>query len=304
MHRRIVQPRAAAGLAAAAAVTLGLAARSPDLPLGTPPAVMGSPGHTALVPALASAGGRTASGAHAAEHTLAGPLGAGHAASSPSFSMQGGVVFTDGVLASSGPLLAAVEPRFVRAAGQTVTLHGAGFAGGATPAVTFAGVPAASVTVVDDTELQVATPVLVNQHQNPLGPVDVRVATAAGEAELDEGLIATPAYVQTSPARIGRSFTITHFGRPGSIAVPSWGSEVPGLVVPLDGIGGAIELPIIHITFAGEFLGATGVSSTTYPLPNKPNWVGLVLQFQSIEIESLSPLVAGFTNVVNAEVLP
>lgn len=298
MHRHLLHSLAPAALLA----TVGAAQ---DLPLAAPPSAMGSASHTALAPSLTSGGVDAASPAHRAEAALAGPLGAGYRASSAQFELRGGgASFAPPSLASSGPLLSAVEPRILRASGETVSLHGAGFAGGGTPTVTFAGLPASSVVVVSDTQLTVDSPVLTNQYGNPLGPVDVRVTTSAGTVEVDQAAIASPAYLQTSPGRIGGTFTVTHMGQPGSTGIPSWATALPGVVIPIGGIGGAIELPIIFLTYDAETLDASGVSSSTYPIPDDPALIGAVLQFQTIIIDSIVPLVASFTNTVDVEILP
>ncbi|QDU65129.1 IPT/TIG domain-containing protein [Engelhardtia mirabilis] len=291
--------------ALASAALLAAIGHSQELPLSAPPLAMASASATAIAPSLTSGGVDADSPGHRAEAALAGPLGAGYRATSPLFELRGGgASFAAPVLASAGPLLAAVEPRILVASGDTVALYGAGFATGGTPAVTFAGLAASNVTVVSDTELSVDTPLLTNPFGNPLGPIDVRVTTAAGVAEVDQAAIASPAYVQTSPGRIGGNFTVTHMGQPGATGIPSWATALPGVVIPIGGIGGAIELPIIFFTYGAEILDASGVSSSTYPIPDDPALVGAVLQFQTIIIDSIVPLVASFTNTVDVEILP
>lgn len=291
--------------ALAAAPLLGSPVQAQELPLAEPPVLLGSPGHLALTPRLAAGGATLASSQFTAVATLAGPLGTGYSASSAQFTLVGpGAVAPTDDLASQGPIVAAVEPRIVRYSGEAVRVFGAGFSGGGTPAVSFAGQPGGSVQVLSDRELSATSPVLVNAVGNPLGPVDVAVASALGSHSLNAASVASPGYVQTSPARLGSTFTVTHMGQPGSVGIPSWGQEIPGLVVPILPFDGVIELPQIFITYPAQVYDATGVAPTVYPIPNNPNLVGLTLQVQSLEVTSFEPLAGGFTNVVNLEVLP
>jgi hypothetical protein len=281
------------------------AAHGQDLPLSDQPTVIGSAEYSAVAPALTSGATHALSVGHAADMSLAGMTGAGYAASTAAFEIRGGsATFATPDLAAGGPILASVEPRILRATGDVVAVHGVGFSGATAPTVTFAGLPATNVTVVSDTELSVTTPNLTNAFGNPLGPVPVRVTTSAGVAEVEDAAIASPAYVQTSTARIDDNFTVTHLGQPGGTGIPSWAAEIPGVVVPIPGIGGAIELPLIFLTFGAELIDSTGVSSTTYSIPNNPSLIGVELQFQTIIIDSLAPLEASFTNTVALEIQP
>lgn len=301
------------GAAAAPALGLALAisaiapgtAQAQGLPLADPPELFGSPQFTGLAPSLTAGGGRATSAGHTAESALDGPLGAGYAASSPQHAILGGsAVFAPDGLGNAGPIVTAVLPRAVRASGEAVTIYGAGLTGLGPGGLTFAGVPAASVSTISDRELSAFTPNLTNAFGNPLAAVDVAVQSGPSEAALGDGVISTPAYLQTSPARLDSTFTVTHIGAPGGIGIPSWAAPIPGVVVPLSGIGGAVELAQIFFTYPGETLDADGVSSTVYPIPDKPTLVGQTIYFQSIVVETFVPTVASFTNTVAVEILP
>jgi hypothetical protein len=292
-------------VALAAVPLLGATARAQELPVADPPSLLGSPAHLALTPRLSAGGGTLSSLQFTAAATVAGPLGFGYSAASAQYSLVGAAAAAPAdELASQGPLIAAVEPRIVHHAGAAVRVFGAGFSGGGLPSVTFAGQPATGVQVLSDRELSATSPLLVNAVGNPLGPVDVAVGSALGDHAFREAAVAAPGYVQTSPARLGSTFTVTHMGQPGSVGIPSWGKEVPGLFVPILPFDGVIELPQIFITYPAQLYDATGVAPTVYPIPDNPNLVGLTLTVQSLEVTSFEPLAGGFTNVVHIEVLP
>lgn len=287
------------------AALLGPPALAQELPLNGPANLIGSPSHLALAPHLNSGGAGLSSAQYTAIAAVAGPLGSEYRAGSAAFSVSGpGAVFSDDNPASQGPIIAGVEPRIVRYSGEDVQIFGAGLSAGGTPSVTFAGQPASAVQVISDHELLVTTPVLTNAFGNPLGPVDVSISNVLGSSSAEQAAVSSPGYVQTSPARLGSTFTVTHMGQPGSIGIPSWGNAIPGLVIPILPFDGVIELPEILITYPAQVYDSTGVAATVFPIPNNPVFVGLILKVQSLEVESVSPLSGGFTNVVNIEVLP
>lgn len=273
--------------------------------LPDPPAIQGSPAHLAAAVGLSNGGGSTSSSAYSAEVSLTGQLFAS-TASSPLFRAGGGVVAVGPDLTPTVPLLAAVTPRIVRAAGgEVVTLHGVGLAPGAVPpTVRFAGQPSPQVSVDAAGTVTAVTPLLVDADGNPLGLVEVQVQTANGIASDSDAVIAGPAYLQTSPARLGGDFFLTHHATPFGLGVPSWGLALSSGAIPLPGYAGALAVYPVFQTAPAESLDSTGISSTAWPIPDLPQLVGRTLDFQSFVFESLVTFSGSFTNLVSVVIEP
>lgn len=112
--------------------------------------------------------------------------------------------------------------------GTTVTIHGAGFAPGA--AVTFGGVSAASIEVVDEDELRAVT---------PLGPFDF-----ASTKVVD--------VIVTNPGGATAQKTFTWTLPPPSIASvsPGAGTRSGGTLVTIQGAGFSTAVPV-NVAFGG-----------------------------------------------------
>lgn len=296
MKRRL----AIAGLVLGAAAPAASAQLSETLPAPAP--FVGSSARVSLAPALSAASGAASSSLYSAEISIAG---FGEAASvSGQYQLGGGSAIAVAP-ASPAMLLSSATPSIVRAVGgETVTLRGIGIApGGAAPAVRFDGVAASSVSVIAPNEIDAVVPPLLDAVGNSKAAIPVEVEAGGVVATLPMPLIAGPAYLQTSRIRLGDTFTITHHGQPGSLAIPSWAGQLPGFVLPLPGFDGAITLfPIFQTNPVVELLDGSGVSSTVWLMPNLPEFVGVDLFFQSIEITSLAPVAGRFTNAVSARI--
>ena len=131
------------------------------------------------------------------------------------------------------PTLASVSPvEGPIAGGTTVTITGTGLTG--TTDVTFGGVPATGVLVVDDSTVTATTP------SNAAGVVDVALMTPGGSDTLANAFtyVAAPTIAAVSPAdgpaAGGTSVTITGTGLIGTTEVTFDGAPAPGLVVVSD----------------------------------------------------------------------
>ncbi len=276
---------------------------APTLP--DPPAVQGSPGFLAAAVSFVNGGGRASSSVFAAEVNLSTPMSPGFAASSL-YRIEGGVVAVGPDLTPSAPLLASVSPPIVSGAGgDFVTLHGLALApGGLAPVVRFGGQPSPLVSVTPSGVVTAITPQLLDAFGNPRGQVEVEVMTTAGTASLTDAVIAGPAYLQTSAARLGGEFSLTHHATPFGLGVPSWGLALPSGAIPIPGYGGALTIFPVFQTAPSEPLDSSGISSTAWPIPDLPQLVGRTLDFQSFVFESLITFSGSFTNLVSVVIEP
>ncbi|MEX2230384.1 MAG: IPT/TIG domain-containing protein [Dehalococcoidia bacterium] len=173
--------------------------------------------------------------------TPAGPTGtvsiivtdpSGRAALSNGFSFAGAVTTTPTTTTPGQPVLASVTPATGPASGGTaVSIAGAGFSSPA--AVSFGGVPATNVTVVNSTLINATTP------PGALGSVVVLVAASGGQVG---GLTAGFTYAQTRPVvnavtpatgviAGGTTITITGTGFAAGAAVSVGGAAATNVAV-------------------------------------------------------------------------
>ena len=152
------------------------------------------------------------------------------------------------------PTLVAVSPTDGPAAGGTsVTLTGTGLTG--TTSVTFDGVPATSVLVVDDTTVTATTPAHV------AGAVDVQVTTPGGSATASSAFtyVAAPTLISIAPAdgpaAGGTSVTLTGTGLTGATVVTFDGVLASDLVV--------VDDSTVTVTSPSHAMGVVDVSVTT-----------------------------------------
>lgn len=151
----------------------------------------------------------------------------------PRFARAGGVVVA--------PTLAAITPFRGKGYGGTlVTLTGSGFTGAT--GVTFDGVPATDLTVVDDTELTCKTPSHVH------GDVDVEVTTPGGS----DALVAGYKFLTVSGIR-GALPLLRHYGRNYDPMTGTWVDESGNFdaVVPV-GTTPAATIPSAVTIIAGQ----------------------------------------------------
>ncbi|WP_165482041.1 IPT/TIG domain-containing protein [Legionella beliardensis] len=139
------------------------------------------------------------------------------------------------------------------AGGQTVTLTGTNLTG--TTNVTFGGVPATGISVVNDSTVTVVTPAGL------AGPVDVTVTTTGGSATLAGGYayLAAPTITTLNPSAGpvagGQAVTLTGANLSGTTSVTFGGTPVTSVTVVNDAT-------LLVVTPAGP-VGPVGVTVTT-----------------------------------------
>jgi len=161
---------------------------------------------------------------------------------------------------------------------QAITIHGEDFYGQIE--VTFGGVQATNVQIIDPTELQCICP-----FGEVLGPVDVQVANAFGSGALTQGYTYLSHWIDVTPAVIGSIVEFRADGPP----LGKWGAVldlVPGAAVK-KGLTWCLAFSpartILHNAWAGDaVLNGLGQGTTYFAVPDDPGLVGETLYTQAV----------------------
>jgi hypothetical protein len=186
----------------------------------------------------------------------AGPADVTVVTASPALSSAPGPSSTFDYSAASGssdPVVDFLSPSGGPAVGGTVDIIGSGFTSNTTPTVTFGGVPATGVTVLDDSELRVTAPAqgsatCANPSDTSICQVQVLVTTSNGTSPTSDILPAFTGAVQFQPSGVLAPTPGTetvpapteydYATAPTITSVsPQFGSELGGTSVTLTGTG-------------------------------------------------------------------
>jgi hypothetical protein len=174
----------------------------------------------------------------------------------------------------SPPALASVAPvRGDYHGGRPVTLHGSGFALANSLQVTFGGVAATNVAVVDDATITCVTPATA------CGPLDVGVSHDAGSTVAAGAFAATPATLLDGDDFLGGSFTQRTLCAPNDWLLAVIG-QAPEVSIPIHPFEGALAVS----PFVVEFIVHQGPDEFDlgFTIPNDPALVGVEVLFQSL----------------------
>jgi hypothetical protein len=183
-----------------------------------------------------------------------------------------GALFVDAF--RSPPALASVAPvRGDHHGGTAVTLHGSGFALANSLQVTFGGVAATGVHVVDDATITCVTPATAS------GPLDVGVSHDAGSATAAGAFAATPATLLEGDDFLGGSFTQRTLCAPNDWLLAVIG-QAPEVSIPIHPFEGALAVSPFFV----EFIVHQGPDEFDlgFTIPNDPALAGVEVLFQSL----------------------
>lgn len=271
------------------------------LPLAPAQSVSGSETATQLARGALSGGGTTASASGTVDSALSA-TSSGPVASSESFQLVPGVVWTEPVLGTDEPILYAIEPATGAATGAQVrTLRGLNFTapGAGATDVTFGSLPATDVQIVGPTEIQVTTPAGIDAVGNPLAGVPVQVQNALGSGAAADEFRYLPAVYLYSPAQLGDPLALRMSTEPNALAFLWFGLAIDGFPpLPIPGFAGAYALLNSQTFLAnGTFL-PSGELTLPIPIPGNPNLVGVELSFQGAAVTDFVSVGGSFTNVL------
>ncbi|MFK7740661.1 MAG: IPT/TIG domain-containing protein [Planctomycetota bacterium] len=213
-----------------------------------------------------------------------------------SISSDGSLLFLTTPLGVRWLLVGLPEPRVVRvtpararfdAASPTVTVEGSFFSFGANPTISFGGVPATDVAVVDDATMTATLPMGANA--GLLGPVEVVVGNDIGSDALAAGFVYTPAVLVEDVVAAGGSLADEHQFEAGSIVVGglSFAPPLPA-AVPFPGVDNTLCLGSLDAVY--DVIWPFDAVTLSFAIP--ANLAGLAFQLQMIELPPLPPLPA------------
>ncbi|HGY90042.1 MAG TPA: matrixin family metalloprotease [Planctomycetes bacterium] len=225
-----------------------------------------------------------------------------------------GVQSIYGTQATGVPSVTQVNPPFAQiSSGTRITLTGTNLAGGDPQTVTFGGIAATDVTVLDDGRIECNLPVGV-----ATGYVDVSVSHAQGSFDLTNGFfntaisevaplsISAPAQFQMEfPADGNLSYQVfVAYGFQAGLSLATYGDPTDNRVIPIN--DDPLLRAVLDNQFPQNFSGLTGtldpqgMADFFVYIPNIPSYVGGWLCFTAVTLNAASP--SGVKNIAEADV--
>lgn len=216
-----------------------------------------------------------------------------------------------GTSATGNPSVTSISPEFAWiGGGERVTLTGTDFSGSDPQLVTFDGIPATDITVIDDTTIECNLPAGMTS-----GPVDVSVSHAQGSVDFTDGFfnvtvrLLDPLSISSQcrvelyfPGDGGLAYRMAPclFWQPG-IALSQF-DAADNRVIPVneDGLFNNFALGLldsIFMDFSGT-LDPAGSAQATVFMPNVPSYIGGYLFFGAVTLDPGA--VNGIKSISNA----
>lgn len=229
-----------------------------------------------------------------------------------------GVQALYGTSATGNPSVTNVSPGFAWiGGGDRITLSGTDLAGGDPQVVTFDGINATDVTVIDESTIECNVPAGLTS-----GPVDVSVSHAQGSVDVTDGFfnvtvrLLDPLSISNMcrvelyfPNDAGLPYRVApcFFWQPG-IALsgydPSDDRVVPINPDPLYLGFAAGGLDSVFFDFAGT-LDGTGAGQARIFLPNVPIYVGGMMFFGAVTLDAAAPSgIRSISNAAQGDIVP
>lgn len=262
----------------------------------------GSEGHVATASNHPVAGGESTSETHAVASELGHPT-AGPLATSTNYRFESGSVLTGSGLAVpalSRPIVFGIsDGHGTNAGGNLKSVFGFNFdvPNSFLTTVDFGTAPATGIRVVDNTTIDLTTPVGQSANGNPLGLVPIEVTNLFGTAQADVGYVYEQGIFQVAPPILGRDYNLHLITDTPALFYTVLGISQMGVSLPLTGFDGRFELVINPISLPPTGLSLDGFGTYTLRIPEDPTLLGLPVEFEMVLLETINPTTGAFTNV-------
>ncbi len=224
-----------------------------------------------------------------------------------------------GVTTTGDPTLSSLSPGYAWiGGGDRISINGGELAGGDPHVVTFDGVPATGVTIIDNGRLECDLPPGLSG-----GPIDVAVTHASGTSSF-VGAFFNQSVRVTQSLRVGQTGQLEIFLPSDSNlafqACPAWGFQAGLACSTFGAFDDARVIPINPDTLFYDFLNgnhdpvftdfastldASGRAFIHANIPNNPQLAGLVICVTALSIDAAAQSgVRSITNAAAAMILP
>lgn len=266
-----------------------------------------------LTQAMTSSGGVALSAFANEAQTSAGQTGVGPEATSPSYRLQTGVVWSAESLSTDVPILSGPRPAYGdKDGGENVILFGtnfqaAGSGGAANTNFDIDGVNGTVISIGGNTFVRGITPNGENMFDNAKTETAVTVSNLNGaNTAPEQPYHYTPALLQGSAhAQVGKILTLFFQGEPNQPYTVVFGQNIPGSGFPVFPYDGQLEVAVgLTFLLLVDFGDVNGWDKLNLPLPDVPALVGAQIDFQSLAFDDLSLATGTFSNLLTIDFLP